>query len=68
MSKTMPQIIMIQHAAWLNKKRMDALVRRGREEGSPVMEDRVAQELFNGKPIDQLTSDEYIAYHASGLM
>lgn len=63
----MPQIIMLQHAQWLNKKRMDVLTKRNRAKGESTIEDQMS-ETFNGKPIDQLTSAEYLLYHKTGGM
>jgi hypothetical protein len=61
----MPQIIMMQHAAWINKKRLDAAVESRRAKGEQTFTDNVAEmPLFNGKPIDQLTTEEYMAYQA----
>jgi hypothetical protein len=66
----MPQIIMLQHAAWIEKRRMDERVRRNRKSGDVPYQDQVAESVttWNGKPIDQLTSEEYMAYHASALI
>jgi hypothetical protein len=64
----MPQVIMLQHAQWINKKRMDVLVKRNRDRGETSVEEKFAGAAFNGKPIDQLTSDEYILYHATGTL
>jgi hypothetical protein len=66
----MPQIIMLQHAAWVEKKRSDIRVRSKRQAGDMDFHDSVASsvENWNGKPIDQLTSEEYIAYHQSAFL
>lgn len=65
---TMPQIIMINHAAHVNKKRLDRRIERNRERGDQPLEDRIAEmPMWNGKRIDELTSEEYLEYHRSAL-
>jgi hypothetical protein len=66
----MPQIIMLQHAAWVEKHRMDERVRRNRASGDAPFHDQIADSMptWNGKPIDKLTSSEYLAYHASAMI
>jgi hypothetical protein len=65
----MPQIIMLNHAAWLLNERRDAKIKSARERGDePSLEQKIYEgETFRGKPIDQLTSDEYLMYHASAM-
>jgi hypothetical protein len=61
----MPQIIMMQHAAWINKKRLDAAVKNRQASGDSTFSDQLAEmPTYNGKPIDQLTTEEYMAYQA----
>jgi hypothetical protein len=63
----MPQIIMLQHAGWVEKKRTDIRIKRNRAEPTGDIREHFEANMptWNGRPIDQLTSDEYIAYHAS---
>lgn len=70
MRLTMPQIIMLNHAAWVQNERRDAKIHHAKATGQPrSIEERVYEgEFFNGKPVDQLTSEEYLTYHASGMM
>lgn len=65
----MPQIIMLNHAAWLQNERRDAKIKRARASGDqgPIEQQIYEGQEFNGKPLDQLTSEEYIAYHASAM-
>ena len=65
MRRTMPQIIMINHAAHVNKRRFDAKqgVKRGKGTQTPreIVHDHV------GKSVLEMTTDEYTAYLAEGI-
>ena len=65
----MPQILMLNHAAWVQNERRDAKINSARQTGQPrSLEENIYEETtFNGKPLDQLTSEEYLAYHASAM-
>lgn len=65
----MPQIVMLNHAAWLQNERRDAKINQARQAGSqPSLPEQIYEsQTFNGKPLDQLTSEEYLAYHASAM-
>lgn len=66
MRLTMPQILMLNHAAVVNRARLDARTRHRQDTGTMTMEDVVnTMPLFNGKPINELTSEEYAQYLAS---
>lgn len=57
MSLTMPQIYMLNHASWVNGKKMDARVKkRSKKDQDPVDEE-------TGKKLDEMTSDEWQKYY-----
>lgn len=61
--RTMPQILMLNHAASVNKARMDARIKRGRTEGYESLDDAAADApVYNGKRLSELTTEEYQAY------
>lgn len=67
MRLTMPQIYMLNHAAAVNKKRLDAKIKWQRDHDKfDTVNDAASAGLpmFNGKSVDQLTSDEYQSYLA----
>lgn len=66
MSLTLPQIIMLNHAAWVNqeqgKKRYEAKQRREKKaDGKPLT---MSDIVVDGKPMDEMTSEE-IAQHVT---
>ena len=74
MSRTLPQIILLNHAAWVNSKRTDERLKRKREE-----EERKAEEqrklddedpiVWRGKRLSEMNSDEMMAYYGDfGVM
>ena len=61
MRLTMPQILMLNHAAWVNSKRSKIRSQRDvSQNNSASMSDE--EEVFNGKPVSELSSDEMAAY------
>lgn len=68
-SRTLPQIIMLNHASSVNKRRFDAKVNKGRRDNTQTLEERIVDTpMWNGKRIDELTSEEYLEYHRSAMM
>jgi hypothetical protein len=60
MQLTVPQILMLNHAAWVQNERM--------KERSNVKVDVVSEQepnVFNGKPVSELSSDEMAFYLGS---
>ena len=55
---TMPQIIMLNHAAWINGKRSDSRTK------TEEVEDKDDPVVFKGKRLSQLTSAEQAQYYA----
>lgn len=53
----MPQIMMLNHAAWVNKTRSDKRNALARAEA-----EKPKEEMFEGKPLSELTSEEYAEY------
>jgi hypothetical protein len=51
----MPQIVMLNHAAWVNGKRMERRTGTGSKEDSEI--------VYNGKRLEELNSDELTAYY-----
>lgn len=64
MKLTTPQILMLNHASWVRQKRLDARTEERRANGSMTLEDSVndGASVFNGKRLDELTTEEYTAY------
>jgi hypothetical protein len=63
LSLTMPQIIMLNHASHINKQRLDVKIKEGRDTGTQTVEEAVADApVYKGKRLDELTSEEYLAY------
>lgn len=64
MRLTMRQILMLNHAAAVNKLRMDEKIKRGRDKGDyDTLDEEVSDSVvFEGKRFDELTSDEYSRY------
>jgi hypothetical protein len=67
MKLTMPQIIMLNHAAETNRKRLDKRLNSNKSSASPAGPTPERVETWNGKPIDQLTGAEYLQYHRSAV-
>jgi hypothetical protein len=55
MQLTWPQIIMMNHAAWVNGQRYEQTKGKSVSPSAPVM---------NGKSLDQLNSDELSQYYS----
>ena len=56
---------MLNHAAEVNRKRMDLRIKRRRELGRITASDEIADmPTINGRKITELTSDELISYHS----
>jgi hypothetical protein len=55
MKMTMPQIILLNHASWVNNKRYET---PDKEEDRPV---------HNGKKVDEMNSDELLGYYGDFL-
>lgn len=71
--RTMPQIIMLNAAASVNKKRTDAKLASQKEkgEGSGSISNDIQEsaiDAFTGKKVEELNSEEYIKYLQSGLI
>jgi hypothetical protein len=66
LSLTLPQIIMINAGAGVNKKRMDKRISTNRSEGKTTLEERMQDVVvWKGKKLTELDSVEYLQYHAS---
>ena len=59
---TMPQLLMLNHAAHHNQKRIDRLVKTDRRSDSTY-----DGPVFKNKKLDDLSSDELTAYLHSGV-
>lgn len=57
MRLTMPQIIMLNHAAWVNSERMKSRIH------SKKNEDDDDQIVYKGKRLSELNSEEMAAYY-----
>jgi len=54
---------MLNAAAEINRKRMDARIKQRRENGESTLQEDIAElPMINGKRLDELTSDEYLNY------
>lgn len=63
---TYPQILMLNHASGINKKRMDARIESKRRSGTMTPGEMVADTpLIGGKRLDELTSEELFRHHGS---
>jgi len=63
MSRTLPQIILLNHAASVNCERSK---RRSERAGKKKQEQKQTDPVvFNGKRLSELTSDEMAAYYAN---
>ena len=61
---TYPQILMLNHASSVNKKRMDARIEAKRRNGTMTPNEMVADmPLIGGKRLDEMTSDELLRHH-----
>lgn len=65
---TMPQIVMLHHASYVNRKRSGLDDSSGASSGKPP-EDSSSDDMpmFEGKAIDSLTTEEYAAYLNRGI-
>lgn len=55
---------MLNHASHINRKRMDARIKRDRAAGKFSIQDDVADmQLVNGRKLTELTSEEIINAH-----
>lgn len=65
LNMTMPQIYMLNGGAMLNRQRLDQRVGKGHAVRTP--KGPVPSEIvWNGKTLEQLNSDEYMAYVRAG--
>lgn len=64
MSLTMPQIIMLNHAASVNSKRMEQRMKR---KHTTTDNQEGYEPVYNGKTLDEMTSDEMVQYYAQGV-
>jgi hypothetical protein len=72
MSMTVPQIIILNHAAWVNSQRSDERAKRKRDtEDKATEEQRQLDEddpiVYRGKRLSQLNSNEMMAYYNQDL-
>lgn len=68
MKLTMPQIIMLNAGAEVNRQRLDRRIAKGRQSGYATIEDKMADEpMWNGKRVSELTSAEYVQYQRASL-
>lgn len=63
MSRTMNQIVMLNHAAWVNSKRMDARMKKDKD-AEPDGDDPV---VWHGKRLSEMTTDEWQMYYSEGV-
>ena len=59
MRLTLPQIIMLNHAAWVNQKRSEEKANQKRTEPE------VIEPVYKGKKITEMDSDEFGRYWSS---
>jgi hypothetical protein len=65
----MPQLQLLNHAAWVNKERSERRYNaEGKGKGSPRHSAPTDEETFAGKRISDLTSEEYAAYHGIDMV
>ena len=64
MRLTMPQSIMLNHAAWVNYERMDKRVKAKGDATRHANEDPI---VMNGKRLAELSSDEMQTYYSDML-
>ncbi len=63
---TYPQILMLNHAADVNRRRLDLRIKQKRNDGTATLSEEVADmPLVGGRKLTDLTSDEYISYLSS---
>lgn len=62
MRLTVPQIIMLNHAAWYNQKRIEYSIEQKYGKQGERMAIPEEQPTYNGKPIDELDSNQWASY------
>jgi hypothetical protein len=61
---TYPQVIMLNHAAGINHKRMELGVKKRREQGNSTLSDDVSEMTMpDGRKLTEMTSAEIIDAH-----
>jgi hypothetical protein len=60
---TYPQIVMLNHAASYNRKRMDLAIKDRRARGEATVSDALQEEpVIGGKKLTDMSSDEIFGY------
>ncbi len=62
MKATLPQIIMLNHAAWVNHERMERRIKAGRNTTEAA--ETIEEAQYHGRPITELNSTEFAGYMA----
>jgi hypothetical protein len=68
MKLTMPQILMMNHGAWVNGKRFDARCERNKTRAEETRKAKEKQDeddpiVLRGKRLSELNSDEMMEYY-----
>lgn len=59
MRRTLPQIVLLNHAATVNSKRMDARIK-----AKDAPKDEGDEPVWHGKKLSEMNSDEMTAYYS----
>ncbi len=59
MGLTVPQIVMMNHAAYINNKRLES-----RSKNRQTEEHSSSEIVMNGKKLEELTSEEQMRYYS----
>lgn len=62
MSLTVPQIIMLNHASWVNRERSEKKYDKERKDTKPTPEPE-EKPTWNGVPLDKLNSSQMRLYY-----
>lgn len=59
---TYPQIILMNHAAEVNRKRMDERIRERRGDGKGDLPGGLEEPTIEGKKVSEVTTEEYLKH------
>jgi hypothetical protein len=68
MQMTLPQIMILNHAAWVNSQRSDERYKRKREREEKIAAEQKKRDeedpvVWNGKRLSEMNSDEWAQYY-----